>query len=327
MDIRVLYTIVAIAEHGSFLAASRVLGLSPAAVSLHVKIIEDELATTLFDRSVRPPVLTDAGRRTLERARRVLTAWEELGDQGPNEVSGVLNVGAVPTVIATLMAPALTLLRSRRPNLRVSVTTNDAEEIEERLSRGMIDAGLTIRPNSPPLGFRFAPIVAEAFQVVAPPGSTGETDADMLLALPFIRYRRHAWIAQLVDQELTRRRLHVEAAMQVDTLSGVLALVGAGLGVSILPERQIGANGGLSLRALPFGQPPVARTVGLLWRPDQPKAPQIAELSDALIQVTEGSRHEGEKEPVYGGDGERQSGEVTEIDAEHEPAHGNVEEA
>ena len=72
MDIRVLYTIVAIAEHGSFLAASRALSLSPAAVSLHVKIIEDELGEILFDRSVRPPVLTDAGRRTLERARRVL---------------------------------------------------------------------------------------------------------------------------------------------------------------------------------------------------------------------------------------------------------------
>lgn len=327
MDIRVLYTIVAIAEHGSFLAASRALGLSPAAVSLHVKIIEEELATTLFDRSVRPPVLTEAGRRTLERARRVLAAWEELGDQGSNELSGILSIGAVPTVIAPLVAPALADLRGRRPHLRVSVTTNDAEELEERLARGMIDAALTMRPNSPPLGFRFAPIMVETFKVVAPADSVGETDADLLQSLPFIRYRRHAWMAQLIDQELTRRRLHVEPAMEIDTLSGVLALVAAGLGVSVLPERQIDADGGSRLRTLPFGQPAVSRTVGLVWRPDQPKAPQIAELTDALLAVTGGSRDDGQKERVDGGDADGEAQEVAEIDAEHEPADGNVEKA
>ena len=326
MDIRVLYTIVAIAEHGSFLAASRALSLSPAAVSLHVKIIEEELGATLFDRSVRPPVLTDAGRRTLERARRVLAAWEELGDNGPNDVTGALTVGAVPTAVAPILAPGLAELHRCRPHLRVSLTTGYAEELEERLSRGMIDAALTMQPSPPPVGFRFAPVVAETFQVVAPAGTAGDDDAALLQSLPYIRFRGHAWIAQLIDQELNRRRLPLEAAMEIDTLSGVLALVEAGLGVSIVPERRLGRETDGRLRALPFGRPAVARMLGLLWRPDQPKAPQITELLQALLAVTGTSADHRQDERVDRGDTDGEAREVAEIHPEHEPADGHVEE-
>jgi DNA-binding transcriptional LysR family regulator len=335
MDIRVLYTIVAIAEHGSFLAASRALNLSPAAVSLHVKIIEDELGETLFDRSVRPPVLTDAGRRTLERARRVLSEWEKLGENGPTEVAGMLALGAVPTAVAGLLAPALARLRTLRPHLRVTLTTDYAEELEDRLTRGMLDAALTIQPTSPPLGLRFTPVLVEPFHVVAPTGTPGEIDTELLTALPYIRFRRHAWIAHLIEQELTRRRLRLDAAMEIDTLTGVLALVQSELGVSILPAGQIDAYQATRLRTLPFGDPPVSRTVGLLRRPDHPKAPQIEEFLSALQATVAGapepseaaaSAQAGEDEPVDPGHGEREPEQVAEVDPEHETTDRNLEQ-
>jgi DNA-binding transcriptional LysR family regulator len=334
MDIRVLYTIVAIAEHGSFLAASRALNLSPAAVSLHVKIIEDELGETLFDRSVRPPVLTDAGRRTLERARRVLQEWEKLGENGSSEVAGMLALGAVPTAVAGLLAPALARLRALRPHLRFTLTTDYAEELEERLTRGMVDAALTIQPTSPPLGLRFTPVLVEPFQVVAPMGTPGERDADLLTALPFIRFRRHAWIAHLIEQELSRRRLRLDAAMEVDTLTGVLALVQAELGVSILPAGQIDAYQAARLRTLPFGDPPVSRTVGLLRRPDHAKAPQIEEFLSAVQATVAGAprptvspdlRQGGESEAVDPGGGEGEGEQVSEVHTEHETTDGKLE--
>ncbi|NBB68928.1 MAG: LysR family transcriptional regulator [Alphaproteobacteria bacterium] len=335
MDIRVLYTIVAIAEHGSFLAASRALNLSPAAVSLHVKIIEDELGETLFDRSVRPPVATDAGRRTLERARRVLAEWEKLGENGAGEAAGMLALGAVPTAVAGLLAPALARLRALRPQLRVTLTTDDAEELEDRLGRGMVDAALTIQPSSPPLGLRFTPVLVEPFHVVAPAGTPGDTDAELLTALPYIRFRGHAWIAHLIEQELSRRRLRLDAAMESDSLTGVLALVRAELGVAILPAGQIDDHHAVTLRTVPFGDPPVSRTIGLLRRPDHVKTPQIEEFVAALQATVAGappeeagarSAQKGENQGLdeRGGDGE--TNEIAQVDPEHETTGGNLEQ-
>lgn len=339
MDIRVLYTIVAIAEHGSFLAASRALSLSPAAVSLHVKIIEDELGETLFDRSVRPPVLTDAGRRTLERARRVLAEWEKLGENGAGEVAGALALAAVPTAVAGLLAPALARLRGLRPQLRVTLTTDYAEELEDRLSRGMVDAAVTIQPTAPPLALRFTPVMVEPFHVVAPAGTPGHTDAELLTALPYIRFRGHAWIAHLIEQELSRRRLRLDAAMDIDGVTGVLALVRAELGVSILPAGQIDDDHAARLRTVPFGEPPVSRPIGLLRRPDHAKTLQIEEFLAALQATVAGaptapaaaeagarSAQERENQALDDGGGGGETGEVAQVDPEHETTGGNLEQ-
>ena len=314
MDIRVLYTIVAIAEHGSFLAASRALNLSPAAVSLHVKIIEDELGETLFDRSVRPPVLTEAGRRTLERARRVLEEWERLGHGAPSDVGGVLALGVIPTAVAGLLAPALRRLRELRPQLRVTITTDDVEALEERLARGMVDAALTIQSTSPPFGMRFTPVRAEMFAVVAPAGTVGDDDGALLSALPFIRFRRHVWVTHAVDQELSRRRLRLHTTMEVDTLTGVLAMVRDGLGASVLPVSQLEGHDTRTLARVPFGQPVVSRTVGVLMRPDTPKSPQVDEFLSALAAIAAGSPDEGQDQAVEAGRGDGETGEKAQVD-------------
>ncbi len=323
MDIKILYTLVAIAEHGSFLAASRALGLSPAAVSLHVKIVEEELGVALFDRSVRPPTLTEPGRRTLERARRVIDAWERLGDAGPSELGGMLAVGVVPTAVATLMAPALALLRERRPQLRLNVTTAYSEDLEDRVGRGLVDAALMMQPPSPPLDLEFETILVEPFHVVVPSSATGDADVALLEALPYIRFRRHAWITHIIEAELGRRRLKLDVIMEIDTLSGVLALVAAGLGCSIVPARQIQAYGAARVRSVAFGDPVVSRTLGLLRHRDHPKTRQLDELASALrataVAKFESTADLDEEQSDALDDGENASEhrEVGQVDAEH----------
>src|SRR5215470_3158137 len=69
---------VAVAEQGSFVAAARHLGRSPAAVTRAVAALEDRLATRLLNRTTRAVVLTDAGARYLDLCRRALAEFEEL---------------------------------------------------------------------------------------------------------------------------------------------------------------------------------------------------------------------------------------------------------
>jgi DNA-binding transcriptional LysR family regulator len=326
MDIRVLYTIVAIAEHGSFLAASRALNLSPAAVSLHVKIIEDELGQTLFDRSVRPPVLTDAGRRTLERAHRVLEAWEQLGENGTSEVADSLTLGALSNTVGGLLAPALARVRARQPQLRVRLTTDDAGEFEDRVTRGAIDAALVVQPGNAASGLRFTPARVETFHVVAPAGSGGTTDDEILRTLPYIRFRPPGWLAQPIEQELARRRLRLDAGMEIDGAADVVALVQAGLGASILPAGAITTRRPGRIRLIPFGEPPLSLTLGLLWRPEHPKATLVETLVESLLDVAAVSADEREHQRVDAGDAQRQDNQVAQVDAQHEPGGRDLEE-
>ncbi|MEO1089629.1 MAG: LysR family transcriptional regulator [Pseudomonadota bacterium] len=317
MDIKDLYTFVAIAEHGSFLAASRALGLSPAAVSLHVKTIEDSLGEILFDRSVRPPVLTDAGRRALLRARRALEAWEELSARQPPDVSGILEIGAVPTAIAGLLADGLAQMRRTSPQLKVHLSTGYSDELAERVTRGTLDAAVMMPPVTVPLGLAFDEVVVEPFHVVAAASAKGRTDLDLLRSQPYIRFRRQAWISRLIEGELERRKIRLEAAMEIDTLSGVLALVEAGLGVSILPLGQIGVHHATAIRAIPFGNPPATRTLGLLHRPDHPRAPQLLELKAALAAIVSTTRasNDADPEPVQEPHGDGKTQQKQQVDA------------
>ena len=72
MDINSLYTLIAIAEHGSFAEAARQLNLSDSTVSLQVAAMERESGKVIFDRSHRPPSFTSAGLLFVQRARDVV---------------------------------------------------------------------------------------------------------------------------------------------------------------------------------------------------------------------------------------------------------------
>jgi DNA-binding transcriptional LysR family regulator len=89
---------VAVAETRSFVAASRRLGRSPASITRAVAALEQQFGTRLFDRTTRSVALTEAGRRQLERCRRLLEEFDALE-------STVEDERASPSGLLTLTAP------------------------------------------------------------------------------------------------------------------------------------------------------------------------------------------------------------------------------
>ena len=91
---------VAVAEQGSFVAAARRLGRSPAAVTRAVAALEDRLGTRLLNRTTRAMSLTDDGARHLDAARRLLGELEELE-------AGAAGEGGAPRGTLAVTAPVL----------------------------------------------------------------------------------------------------------------------------------------------------------------------------------------------------------------------------
>lgn len=278
MDLRHLASFVAIADSGSFAAAADRLGLTQSAISLHIKALEAATGQTLFDRTHRPPSLTTAGRHLVDPARDILRRCRQLtGAAAP--ATGPLTLGVVPTALGGLLPATLTRLRADAPDLKVTVTSGLSADLTEQVRQGMLDAALVTEPDALSPGLVWRTLVREPLIVLAPAETTGADDEAVLTAAPFLRFRRYAWAGRLIDRHLTERGIAVDAVVELDSLEAIERLVAAGLGVSVVPYR-VGGTVPVGTRALPFGRPTLARTLGLVTRGLE--APSIRSLMAAL---------------------------------------------
>jgi DNA-binding transcriptional LysR family regulator len=281
MSIRHLRTLLAIAEHGSFAAAARKVRLTQSAVSMQMRALEKELATPLFDRTTRPPVLTEAARALLADAEEVVRGYDRLVDArtARGSVEGNLRLGAVPSVITGVLPSAIAALRTRHPGMHVEIAMALSADLVDRLENGRLDAAIVSELGRARQGFLWQPFAREPLVLIAPPNALRQSAGELLAAYPFIRYTRQAWVGRLIDATLRRQRIKVDEAMTLDTLEAVTAMVSHGLGVSIVPKRGHGAPFPFPVRALALAKPTVYRQLGLLRAEVHPKGV----LADALL--------------------------------------------
>ncbi|HLI12098.1 MAG TPA: LysR family transcriptional regulator [Alphaproteobacteria bacterium] len=291
MSIRDLRTFLAIAETGSFAAASRMVRRTQSAVTMQMKTLEDELGAALFDRTRRPPVLSEAGRALVPKAIEAVAAYDRLFQGGAaRAVEGHLRLGVVPSVITGIMPKVLIALRAKYPRLRVELAMGLSADLVERMRRGTLDAAIVSELVGSRSSLHWSPFVREPLVLIAPMGAPHLPAEELIATYPFIRYARHAWVGQLIDRFLKRRRLKVNETMVLDTLEAITTMVHHGLGVSVVPLRVIGEPVSLPVLRVAFKGPPVYRVLGVAHAPGHPKAALagtlLAELK-ALAAPTE----------------------------------------
>lgn len=281
MSIRDLKTFLAIAETGSFAAAARAIYRTQSAVTAQMQALEERLGTALFDRTTRPPSLTAAGHAFVERAASVVAEYELLFAGEDETLRGHLRLGVVPSVITGLVPRALAMLRARHPALHVEVSMGLSAELVNRVRRGTLDVALISDPLEPRLGLRWSPFLREPMMLIAPIEAPTLGAQQLLATFPFIRYTRQAWVGQLIERLLRQKRLVVNETMMLDTLEAIIAMVHAGLGVSIVPMRLVEPPGSLPVRYVTLPGAVVHRMLGLVELADHAKAT----LSGTLLGV------------------------------------------
>ncbi|WP_296232089.1 LysR family transcriptional regulator [Pseudomonas sp. UBA4617] len=285
MSLKALRTLVTIARHGTFARAADLLSLTPSAVSLHIKTLEDELHVTLFDRSRRQVALTEAGQLAVARAETILAAYDELADalaSGPS-LRGRLRLGAIHTVLARRLPKALVWLKAHHLQLHISVASGMSAELARRVEDGELDAAITTEPVSPyPQSLEFTALFEDRFWAIASPELAGRSVAQLLASQPFLRFDKRAWAGRQIEQELRRQHLQVSEQMELDSQEALARMAVMGLGVAIIPMADEDLARLPPATCLPFGEPQLIRRVVLLEHEKSQRRHLSAVLKTAL---------------------------------------------
>ncbi|MGJ7548011.1 LysR substrate-binding domain-containing protein [Pseudomonas alloputida] len=267
MSLKALRTLVTIARHGTFARAADLLSLTPSAVSLHIKTLEDELKVALFDRSRRQVALTEAGQLAVARAEQILGAYDELADAlaSGSSLRGRLRLGAIHTVLARRLPKALVWIKAHHPELHISVNSGMSAELARRVEDGELDAAITTEPVSPyPQNLIFTALFEDRFWAIASPELAGQSLPQLLASQPFLRFDKRAWAGRQIEQELRRQHLQVSEQMELDSQEALARMAVMGLGVAIIPMADDDLQRLPPATCLPFGEPQLVRRVVLL---------------------------------------------------------------
>ena len=121
--------------------------------------------------------------------------------------------------------------------------------------------------------------------VIAPRELAGQSDVELLTGNPYIGFNRRAEVSRLIEQALTQRRIKVEPIMELDTLETFQMMVLHGLGVGILPKSSIRDRFVDELYEIPFGSPPLQRTISFVQMREHHRQAFLDALYDALSRV------------------------------------------
>ncbi|MBU1332611.1 MAG: LysR family transcriptional regulator [Gammaproteobacteria bacterium] len=262
-----LRTLIAVARYGTFSAAGDRVGLTQAAVSGHIRRLEETLGFTLFDRTGRSATLNPAGLRTLARAEALVAGFDALGAPiQDDEWAKPLEIGAIASVQATILTRALVPFRQRYPNCRVNLSPGVSLQLMDKVETGELDLAILIRPAfEPPRELEWTPLAYENYVLLAARNVQGDDWRGVLREQPFIRYNRSSFGGRQVERFLRDNAVALQEWIEVDDIQAMLSMVESGLGVALVPLTETILPLPASVRAISLGPTPIHREIGALY--------------------------------------------------------------
>jgi DNA-binding transcriptional LysR family regulator len=166
-----LSTFVRAAEQGSFTAAATELGVTQAAVSQRIAVLEKELHISLFDRRAGRISLSGAGQRLYRYARQILDlhgqARTDIGGYRPTVV-GELPLAASSVPGECFLPALLSDFHEKYPGVHIRVTVGDSGSVMQDIEKGRVQLGLVGQAAEKP-SLEFRPIGSDTLVLVVAP--------------------------------------------------------------------------------------------------------------------------------------------------------------
>ena len=289
----------ALASHGHFRRAAEACGISQPALSMQIRDLEVEVGIGLFERGSRQVRLTGFGETFSQRVRAILRSIDELEDltrSSQDRLVGRLRIGVIPTVAPYLLPTLLGNLSQSHEGLDIHVRETQTPRLIQELEEGRLDTAIVALPVSEP-ALTEVTLLKESFVLVRP----GRDEGKPLPSPMALREMRLLLLEEghcFRDQALSfcdadRRTPLSRDLLDASSLSTLVQMVDAGIGVTLLPEMAVAVETrSAQVSVAHFDGTAPSRTIGMIWRRTSPLAKQLTQISEIVRQSAEALRAE-----------------------------------
>jgi DNA-binding transcriptional LysR family regulator len=287
LSLSALRVFKAVADLGSITEAAERLGRTPSTISMALKTIEEELGARLFQ-SERKNRLTPTGQFVRDRANDVLSQYERAVssiEAFARNRTGRVDLACVPSVAISILPRVLLHFREKYPGVEISVHDADSPSVVEAVLAGKVGLGVaSVRRDQPDLNF--TPLFNDALGIVCKADDPllrhgGPVSWDMVRERTFLGNG----ITGLIDS-VPFHDLVSKAPIKVYNVLSLLALVRAGVGITVLPRLSLPPSQH-DLRFVALQDPMARRTVGLLSRSTEAASPAAQAFARELENIVE----------------------------------------
>lgn len=248
MEIQQLRYACAVADAGNFSRAAERCQVAQPSLSQQILKLEEELGAKLFDRLGRSIRLTEAGRAFLPHARSVLENVDAVRSSvamQQTDVRGSVAVGVIPTIAPYLMPPYATGFAQAFPEAQMRIIEEVTPILVEGLRNLSIDLAILALPlrhkDLEVVPLRTEPVFA-ALPKDHPRAGAASLALKDLRGEPFVMLRDGHCFRDLSIATCSSARITPNIAFESGQFSSVLAMVGAGVGISMVPQMAIDRN-------------------------------------------------------------------------------------
>ncbi len=295
VTLRQLRYFEAVAATGHFGRAADLCAISQPAISVQIKELEETLGMTLFERNARQISLTPFGEVFASRCRDILRSVDDLGalaQASHGALMGRLRLGIIPTIAPYLLPRIIENLGQSNTDLDLHVRETQTDHLIVELVEGRLDTAIVALPISEP-SLTELPLFEENFVLVRSvadgdkPVPDGETLREMRLLL---LEEGHCFRDQALAFCGMRPSLPKES-MEGSSLSTLVQMVAAGIGVTLIPEMAVGVETrSANVSIAQFDNPKPSRRIGMVWRKTNPLTQQLKQIADVVTEAAQSLR-------------------------------------
>jgi DNA-binding transcriptional LysR family regulator len=262
-DLTDLRLFIAIAEERNLTRGAARVHLAASSASHRLRLLEDDLGTPLFARQARGLALTRAGDTLLRNARQVFAQIEQMhADLSPYAagVRGHVSLWANTHATHSFLPADLAEFLKQHPQLSVSLEEHTSPEIALAVANGEVEIGVMANAETE-ADVEFIPYYRDRLVLVVPGGHALAARARVrfaeVLDHPFVMLHAGSAIHTFTMNAAAALGRHLDVRIQVRSFGAVCRMVGAGVGIGLVPRSAVPAS------ALP--EPPVVITLDEAW--------------------------------------------------------------
>lgn len=285
----------ALVRHSHFGRAADACAISQPAMSVQIRELEDSLGTELFERGARQVRLTSFGEEFALRVREILRSVDELADLArisQERPTGRLRIGVIPTVAPYLLPTIIGNLTRSYEGLDIHVRETLTRKLIAEVAEGRLDTAIVALPVSEPSLTEIA-LFAESFVLVRPGEDEGKPvpNGEMLREMRLLLLEEGHCFREQALSFCNMHSVRPRELLDGSSLSTLVQMVGAGIGVTLIPEMAVAVE----TRSAPvsvarFKNPQPSRTIGMIWRKTSPLGKQLGQIAEVVRQSAEALR-------------------------------------